>query len=57
MAAALVENLQREDLNPIEEALALQGLREALELTQEELAARVGQKPPGPLPTLCASCN
>lgn len=46
MAAALIENLQREDLNPIEEALALQGLREALELTQEELAARLGKSRP-----------
>lgn len=46
MAAALIENLQREDLNPIEEALALQGLRETLELTQEELAARLGKSRP-----------
>ncbi|WP_022655325.1 ParB/RepB/Spo0J family partition protein [uncultured Desulfovibrio sp.] len=46
MAAALIENLQREDLNPIEEALALQGLRDALELTQEELAARLGKSRP-----------
>lgn len=46
MAAALIENLQREDLNPIEEALALQGLRETLGLTQEELAARLGKSRP-----------
>ena len=46
MAAALIENLQREDLNPIEEALALQGLRDTLELTQEELAARLGKSRP-----------
>jgi len=46
MAAALIENLQREDLNPIEEAEALQGLREALELTQEELATRLGKSRP-----------
>ncbi|MGE9984752.1 ParB/RepB/Spo0J family partition protein [Desulfovibrio sp. SGI.169] len=46
MAAALIENLQREDLNPIEEALALQALRDTLELTQEELAARLGKSRP-----------
>lgn len=41
--AALVENLQREDLNPIEEALGFQGLIEDYGLTQEEAAARVGK--------------
>lgn len=46
MAAALIENLQREDLNPIEEAEALQSLRDALELTQEELASRLGKSRP-----------
>ena len=38
MTVALVENLQREDLNPMEEAEALQALREAHGLSQEELA-------------------
>ncbi len=43
MVAALIENLQREDLNPIEEALALNALRERRELTQEDLASRLGK--------------
>ena len=46
MAAALIENLQREDLNPMEEAQALQQLRETLNLTQEALAARLGKSRP-----------
>ena len=40
---ALVENLQREDLNPIESAEALQRLLGARGLTQEDLAQRVGK--------------
>ncbi len=40
---ALVENIQREDLNPIEEALAYRGLLEGVGLTQESLASRVGR--------------
>jgi ParB family chromosome partitioning protein len=40
---ALIENLQREDLNPIEEAMALKTLIDDFELTQEELAVRVGK--------------
>ena len=46
MAATLIENLQREDLNPMEEAQALQQLRETLKLTQEALAARLGKSRP-----------
>ena len=40
---ALVENLQRSDLNPIEEALAYDALREDFDLSQEEIASRVGK--------------
>jgi len=41
---ALIENLQRTDLNPVEEALAYQALIDDLGLSQEEVAARVGKK-------------
>lgn len=40
---ALVENLQREDLNPVEEAMAYCSLAEEYNMTQEELAAEVGK--------------
>jgi len=40
---ALVENLQREDLNPIDEALAYQRLVDEFGLTQEQVAAAVGK--------------
>jgi len=40
---ALVENLQREDLNPIDEAAAYQQLIEDFQLTHEEVATRVGK--------------
>ena len=44
MEMALVENIQREDLNSIEIALAYQHLLEQYELTQERLSERVGKK-------------
>ncbi len=40
---ALIENLQRQDLNPLEEALGYQSLMADYGLTQEEAAARVGK--------------
>jgi ParB family chromosome partitioning protein len=46
MELALVENLQREDLNPIEEARGFQLLMETYALTQEQAAARVGKSRP-----------
>jgi len=46
MELALVENLQREDLNPIEEAEGLQSLMENYGMTQEQAAKRVGKSRP-----------
>ena len=46
MAAALIENLQREDLNPLEEALGYHQLMTTFRLTQEEVAERLGKSRP-----------
>ena len=46
MELALIENLQRQDLNPVEEALGYQTLVENYGLTQEEAASRVGKSRP-----------
>jgi ParB family chromosome partitioning protein len=43
----LIENLQRENLNPIEEALGYQELIEAFDLTQDDVALRVGKSRAG----------
>ena len=43
---ALIENLQRQDLNPVEEALGYQSLIEGFGLTQEEAAKQVGKSRP-----------
>ena len=43
MEVALIENLQREDLNPIEEALAYQSLIDEYNLKQDEVAERVSK--------------
>lgn len=43
LAAALIENLQREDLNPVEAAEGLQALKDELGLSQDELAKAVGK--------------
>ncbi len=43
IAMALIENIQREDLNPIEEASSLQRLQQEFELTQQEVATAVGK--------------
>ena len=46
MELALIENLQRQDLNPVEEALGYQSLIGEYGLTQEEAASRVGKSRP-----------
>lgn len=43
IAMALIENIQRENLNPIEEAMALKRLQDEFELTQQEVADAVGK--------------
>ena len=40
---ALIENIQREDLNPLEEAMAYKSLAEEYDMTQEELSIKVGK--------------
>lgn len=46
LEAALIENLQRDDLNPIEEALGVKRLMEESSLTQEKVAERLGKSRP-----------
>lgn len=46
MEVALIENIQREDLNPIEEAAAIKLLMDQHDLTQEEVSARIGKSRP-----------
>src|SRR6186997_1170464 len=43
LAVALIENIQREDLNPIEEAVAYRRLSDEFQLTQEQIADAVGK--------------
>jgi ParB family chromosome partitioning protein len=43
IAMALIENIQREDLNPIDEAFALQRLQQEFQLTQQQVADAVGK--------------
>jgi ParB family transcriptional regulator, chromosome partitioning protein len=42
-AMALIENIQREDLNPLEEAFALQRLKDEFNLTQQQVADAIGK--------------
>ncbi|MBQ9081296.1 MAG: ParB/RepB/Spo0J family partition protein [Clostridia bacterium] len=49
---SLIENLQREDLNPIEAATAMKRLMEEYRLTQEDLAERIGKSRPAITNTL-----
>ncbi len=46
MEVALIENLQRENLNPVEEALGYKRLMDEFNLTQEKIAQRVGKSRP-----------
>jgi len=46
LEVALIENIQREDLNPLEEAFSYRRLIDEFELTQEEIAKKVGKSRP-----------
>lgn len=46
LEVALIENLQREDINPVEAATAYQRLREEFGMTQDQIAKRVGKSQP-----------
>lgn len=46
LEVALIENIQREDLNPVEEAFAYKRLMDEFNLTQQEVAAKVGKSRP-----------
>lgn len=46
MEATLVENLQRDDLNPVEEAMGVKALMTRCKLTQEEVSQRIGKSRP-----------
>ncbi len=50
--AALIENLQRQDLNPMEQAVAIRSLMDMAALTQEEAARRLGKSRPALANTL-----
>ena len=52
MELALIENIQREDLNPVEEAEAYQKLMEEFSMTQDQVAAIVGKSRPAVANTL-----
>ena len=52
MELGLIENLQREDLNPVEEAQGYQVLMEEYGLTQEQVAQRMGKSRPAITNTL-----
>lgn len=52
MELALIENLQRQDLNPVEEALGYRSLMDDYGLTQEDTARRVGKSRPAVANTL-----
>ncbi|MFH1618770.1 MAG: ParB/RepB/Spo0J family partition protein, partial [bacterium] len=49
---SLIENLQREDLNPMEEARGIQGMMKKFSLTQEEVALKLGKSRPAVANTL-----
>lgn len=52
LALSIVENVQRADLNPIEEAMAYQRLMHEFNLTQDEVSKQVGKSRPGVANTL-----